>query len=154
MTLQFYSSKAYDFLRQEFENVLPHPRSIRNGYAKIKCDPGFTEPAFIALENIAKINEETICALMIDEMAIKSSVAYSHQGLQGYVDLGGGAQSEFLPLAKDVLVFMVVSLNCSWKIPVAYFLINGLNGAERVNLGFSVCSPFLSWYYFYDVQCL
>ena len=138
MTLQFYSSKAYDFLRQEFENVLPHPRSIRNWYTKIKCDPGFTEPAFIALEDIAKINKEvnkeTICALMIDEMAIKSSVAYSSQGLQGYVDLGGGVQSEFLPLAKDVLVFMVVSLNCSWKIPVAYFLINGLNGADRANL--------------------
>lgn len=37
-------------------------------------------------------------------------------------------------MAKEALVFMVVSLTESWKIPVAYFLIAGLHGAERANL--------------------
>ena len=29
---------------------------------------------------------------------------------------------------------MVVSLNDSWKVPIAYFLIDGLSGCERANL--------------------
>ena len=39
-----------------------------------------------------------------------------------------------LPVANEALVFMVVSFTVSWKIPVAYFLIAGLHGAERANL--------------------
>ena len=29
---------------------------------------------------------------------------------------------------------MVVASNASWKIPVGYFLVNGMNGQERANL--------------------
>jgi len=28
ITLQFYSSKAYCFVRKQFTNVLPHPRTL------------------------------------------------------------------------------------------------------------------------------
>lgn len=36
--------------------------------------------------------------------------------------------------AKNALVFLVVGINGYWKIPIAYFLIDGLNGKERANL--------------------
>ena len=36
--------------------------------------------------------------------------------------------------AANVLVFMVVSLNGGWKIPVGYFFVDGLTGAEMANL--------------------
>ena len=39
-----------------------------------------------------------------------------------------------LPLANEALVFLIVSLTERWKVPVAYFLISGLNGTERANL--------------------
>jgi len=39
-----------------------------------------------------------------------------------------------LPLAHEALVFMIMSLTESWKLPVAYFLIAGLHGSERANL--------------------
>ena len=49
MTHQFYSSKAYKFVRKTFNLALPHESQIRKWYAKIPADPGFTEPAFNAL---------------------------------------------------------------------------------------------------------
>ncbi|KAF0696485.1 THAP domain-containing protein 9 [Aphis craccivora] len=39
-----------------------------------------------------------------------------------------------IPVAKNALVFLVVGLNGYWKIPVGYFLIDGLTGIERGNL--------------------
>ena len=35
--------------------------------------------------------------------------------------------------AKDALVFLVVAQKCRWKIPVGYFLTNGLNTEEKAN---------------------
>ncbi|KAJ3591522.1 hypothetical protein NHX12_016280 [Muraenolepis orangiensis] len=52
----------------------------------------------------------------------------------GYVDLGCGIVDDSLPPAEDALVLMVVAIDDSWKIPVAYFLIDGLTGEERSNI--------------------
>ena len=52
----------------------------------------------------------------------------------GYVDVGNGVVDDTLPPAKDALVFMVVSLNESWKVPCGYFFIYGMSGKERPNL--------------------
>jgi len=32
LTLQFYSAKAYNYVRKTFKNVLPHPATIKNGF--------------------------------------------------------------------------------------------------------------------------
>ena len=53
---------------------------------------------------------------------------------RGYVDLGNDVDDDDRPLAKEVLVFMVVCVHSSWKIPCAYFFLDGLNGIERANL--------------------
>jgi hypothetical protein len=42
-----------------------------------------------------------------------------------------GEDVDNIPLAKEALVFMAVGINDSWKIPVGYFLINGLPGNIR-----------------------
>ena len=42
--------------------------------------------------------------------------------------------NDSLPLAKDALVFMVVAVNSTWKVPCAYFLVDGLSAFERANL--------------------
>ena len=38
------------------------------------------------------------------------------------------------PIAKDALIFMVVGVNETWKVPDGYFFIDGLSGKERANL--------------------
>ena len=56
LTLHFYSSKAYNFLRNSFSFALPHPKTITRWYSKIPADPGFTEPAFKALQLKVKLD--------------------------------------------------------------------------------------------------
>ena len=136
LTLQFYSTKAYNFVRKTFNLALPHPVQIRKWYTKIPAEPGFTEPAFKALEVKAKGTEEkVICSLMIDEMAIRKDVSWDGNKFRGYVDLGNAVEDDdSAPIAKDALVFMVVGVNETWKVPVGYFFVDGLSGKERANL--------------------
>ncbi|KAG1672898.1 DNA transposase THAP9 [Nymphon striatum] len=139
LTLQFYSAKAYEFVRTSFNLALPHQSEIRHWYSKIPAEPGFTEPAFQALsakvDEAAKKGRQIVCSLMLDEMAIKKHVSWDGIRFRGYVDIGNGAEDDdSAPVAKDALVFMVVSINGSWKVPCAYFFVDGLSGADRANL--------------------
>jgi len=138
MTLQFYSSRAYDCVRENFDLALPSPRTIRSWYSGVDGDPGFTKQAFDALKARASDNlskgKETVCSIMFDEMAIKKHIEYSNGRMCGYVDIGTGRFDDSNPVAKDALVFMAVSVNDGWKIPLGYFLIDGLTGEERANL--------------------
>ena len=138
LTLQFYSTKAYNFVRKHFNLALPHPAAIRRWYQSINGQPGFTAEAFIALsarvEEAKKTGHGIICSLMIDEMAIRKHVQWDGSKYLGYVDLGTGMIDDSSPIAADALVFMAVALNGHWKLPCGYFLINGLSGEERSNL--------------------
>lgn len=50
----------------------------------------------------------------------------------GFVDLGKTAQDQGpVSLAKDALVYLVSGVNNAFKIPVAYFFINGLVAHEK-----------------------
>ena len=72
---------------------------------------------------------------MIDEVAILKHVSWDGKKYRGYVDLGNEVEDDdSAPLAKNALVFMVVGINESWKVPVGYFFIDGLSGKERGNL--------------------
>jgi len=46
LTLQFYSSKAYLFVRKTFKNLLPHPSTLKKWYSVVDGEPGFTKEAF------------------------------------------------------------------------------------------------------------
>ncbi len=68
-------------------------------------------------------------------MAIKKHVSWNGKQFRGYVDIGNGAEEDdSSSVAKYALVFTVVSVNGSWNVPCAYFLIDGLSGSERGNL--------------------
>ena len=80
--------------------------------------------------------KQLIGAMMLDEMAIRKHIQWNDTAgtFQGYVNMGTGVEMDSLPPAKDALVFMVVGVNGAWKVPVGYFLIDGLDSAERANL--------------------
>ena len=138
MTLKFYSTKAYNYVRKSFDLGLPHPTVIRSWYSSMNGEPGFTKNALAALK--AKVlaakrdNQEVVCALMLDEMSIRKHVEWDGKQFRGFVDLGTGINDDSLPEATDALVFMAVAVNASWKVPCGYFLVNGLTGAEKANL--------------------
>jgi hypothetical protein len=71
---------------------------------------------------------------MLDEMAIKTQIEWDGKKHVGFVNLGANIDDDSLPVAKNALVFLLVPLNSNWKIPVAYYLTNGLTGKILANL--------------------
>ena len=147
LTLHFYSAKAYEFVRKTFHLALPHQVTIRKQYSKIPAEPGFTKPAFDELkkkaEEAKQDGKEVVCSLMLDEMAIKKHVFWDGTRFRGFVDLGNDVDDDSLPVATQALVFMVVCVNSSWKVPCAYFFLEGMSGSERANL-IKICIQRLS----------
>jgi len=71
----------------------------------------------------------------MDEMAIKQQIHWTGTGNVGYIDFGTGIKgNDSLPVAKNVLVFMLVGVNVHWKIPIAYFLIDSVIAEDKANL--------------------
>ena len=147
--LFFYSPKAYNHVAKFL--TLPHPQTIRKLLGKFDCWPGFLGPAFAELEariKDAKIKNEGKegreldltyydAALSVDAISIKKSLQYEPRlgRAFGYVDYGGtfGIGASDI-LAKDALFVMVVGLRSYWKLPIAYFLVDGVTANEQTEI--------------------
>ena len=130
LTLYFYSPHAYRYVRKMFDTCLPHPRTIEKWFQGVQGQPGYTSDAFTALRaralHMSAIGKALVCSLVMDEIAIRQHVEWDGKKYHGYIDLGTQLNDDSLPLAKEALTFMVVAINDSFKMPVGYFLIDGL----------------------------
>ncbi len=74
--MQFYSAKAYEYVRKTFNLALPYQAQIQKWYSKVPAEPGLTEPAFTAIMSrvdAAKIKDEKVLlSAMLDEKSIKT----------------------------------------------------------------------------------
>ncbi|KAL2096972.1 hypothetical protein ACEWY4_006179 [Coilia grayii] len=117
--------------RMKLEN-----QTIRQWYSSISADPGFTVASFTALKAHVETNKaqgrDTVCALTLDEMHLHAMTEYAGDQLHGYVDIGSGEIEN--NMAKEALVVMVVAINESWKVPIAYFLINSMDATDKANV--------------------
>ena len=86
------------------------------------------------MEEAKTQDQVVLCSLMIDEMAIKKHIEWDGKRFLRYVDIGANIDDDSTPVASEALVFMVVALNGSWKVPCAYFLLKGMSGVEWANL--------------------
>ncbi|KYN29051.1 THAP domain-containing protein 9, partial [Trachymyrmex cornetzi] len=138
LTLNFYSSKAYNYVRKKFRNLLPESSTIRKWYSVLNGRPGFTNEVLHTLKcKVRKMEDPIFCNLVIDEIGIREQIEYDGNRYYGYVDLGVNSNTTNVdnPLpARNALVFMLVALNNHWKVPLGYFLINSLDGKERASL--------------------
>lgn len=135
MTLHFYSPAAYEYVRSKFNEALPSQRTLRGWYKSIQKAPSFTAEAFSFLEKFAEGQIEPFyCALIVDDMAIRKHVELVGDKVVGYVDFGTGLDDDSLPEAGNACVFMIVRVKVRFKMPVGYFLIDSLTGAERAEL--------------------
>ena len=95
-TLQFYSTKAYSYVRDTFLNALPHTATIRKWFANLDGGPGFSTQSFELLQGkvkeMRKKGQETIIAVMMDDMSLRRQIDYDEKNshLIGYVDIGAG----------------------------------------------------------------
>ena len=132
LTLNFFSPKAYNYVRSVFDLCLPAPRTISKWYSSVDGSPGYTKESLNALKLVAQNNRTghpILCSLMMDEMSIRQHIEFTGKETLGYVDLGSGISVDVK--ATEVLVFMLVAINASWKIPVAYFRSDKLSGTQK-----------------------
>lgn len=133
VNVHFYSPKAYTIVRKQFENCLPHPKTLGRWYTSVDCLPGFTQEALNVIRlKVAESGQKLVCSLVFDEMSIRQQVEWDGKRFYGYVDFGKGIDTT--EQAKQVLVFMLVAINARWKITVGYFFVNGLNGEQKAGL--------------------
>lgn len=155
MALQFTSAAAYRYVRTVFAENLPHPVTITKWYRSVDGSPGITLKSLQVLkqkaESYMQNGKKLLVTLMNDEMSIKKKIEWDqYQGeFRGFVTCKNSENTRsrgnrnvtnneeatddgYLDVAKDVLVFLVVGEE--FKIPVAYFLLNGLRALERASL--------------------
>lgn len=131
LTLHYYSPRAYEYVRQEFNNCLPHSKTISKWYQSINGKPGIMLEAVNAIKQRSNsVDYQLFGSLVFDEMAIRQHVEYDKK-FYGYVDMGENITVTDTRLAKDALVFMVVCINGAWKIPLAYFLIDRISAEQK-----------------------
>ncbi|KAL4112507.1 hypothetical protein QTP88_016279 [Uroleucon formosanum] len=115
--------------------VLPHPRTLSKWYASVNAEPGICKKAFntskLKCDNTAN---PVYCALIMDEVAIRKHVEWDGYKYHGCVDFGAQLNNESLEMATECLVFLLVSITESWKLPVAYFLCDHLSSMQKGNL--------------------
>ncbi|KAL4103296.1 hypothetical protein QTP88_018673 [Uroleucon formosanum] len=108
-------------------STLPDVSTIRKWYSKLDGLPGMTKESFQAISlkvKEMKVNGKQLYGcLVMDEMSIKQHVHWTGTRHQGYIDFG-----------LDAFVIMVVDINTSWKVPIAYYLINGISAEEKANI--------------------
>ncbi|XP_018376732.1 PREDICTED: uncharacterized protein LOC108769970, partial [Trachymyrmex cornetzi] len=109
-TLQFYSSRAYNYIRKTFIKSLPHPEIILRWYHNVNGNPGITTQAINTLK--LKIHEANLAGKMlhfnltIDEMSIHRDENWNGEKYVGFVDIGTDIDTDELPPAKYALVFI------------------------------------------------
>lgn len=87
LSLHFHSAAAYDYVRQQFNNLLPHPGTIRQWYTVVDGSPGFTQQSFEAIK--AKQSEESVILnLTVDEISIRKMIEFRNGRYYGYVEYG------------------------------------------------------------------
>lgn len=116
ITLQFLSPKRYSFVRRTFQTCLPHPWKIAKPYSSINAKLGFSLEIFWVLKD--KCYNQVVCSLMFDRIAIRQHVDWDRKTLYEYIDLGCRNSDDGAPVASDVLVIHLVSINALWKIPL------------------------------------
>lgn len=137
LTVHFYSPKAYEYIRSYFNFNLPNIRTIRNWYSAINTSPGFTEGSFDVLRqkaDEARADGESLKVCLIhDDMSIRQHSQWNEEKFLGHINAGKPENHNlpFSPLAKQANVLMVKGIGKPFKVPIGYFLIDGLTADER-----------------------
>lgn len=147
--LQYYSPAAYDYVRKQFHNHLPHRKTIQAWFSNsdIKSEPGIQDGQIeklkkIAAEYRAKYNRQLLCCLIFDEIHLRQQICWSFQQLKyiGYANFGGDAEDPENPgkhkvnVARQAIVFLLNGIDVNLEIPVAYYLIGELKSNDRSKL--------------------
>lgn len=114
---------------------LPSSKSISNWTSCINGEPGFFKEVFEALNRLNP--DDKHCCLMLDAMSIKKQIVWDERlgKFIGNTDYGNAVEVEGTDTCTtESLVFMLVSINGRWKLPIGYVFINKLTAVTQAEL--------------------
>lgn len=134
ISLHYFSPNAYSHVRQTFANSVPHPHTISRWYQTLNACPGFSSEVLQVLQDQCS-STPGICALMLNSIQIREDLKWDGHHLHGLINIGVFYDDDSAPLAKEALVFHLVSINSSWQqVPVGYFLVDSASGQQLCGL--------------------
>lgn len=136
ITLHLLSPKAYNYVTKTFNTALPHPKTLGRWHSSVNAERGFSDEVFRALkEHNINAKNNPICALMLDCMAVRKKLEWDGQRFHGTIHLGNAQDFDHsAPIATEALVFHLVAVNLSWKIPVGHFFLSSTKGEQLSSL--------------------
>lgn len=130
-TFQFLSPEAYQYVRKNYQCHLLNVPNLSRWYCNSEGRPGFSSEAF---EFLKKAQKKIVCSLLYDEMPVRQYEEIYQGQYYGNVDFGCPILGDCMPTAKKVLVFLLVCLNETWKLPLGYFFIADITSEQKKSL--------------------
>lgn len=146
--LSYHSSASYEIVRKQFNNNLPHQKTISKWLAlsDVSGETGIIQDTLNRLKKLVdSLNgEELICALIFDEMYLFKQMYFDSNKME-YVgcitypaydidDDGNELPFDKLPIATKSIIFMLCGLNKNFQFPVMYHFVNGMKGKPLAEL--------------------
>lgn len=143
LSLYYHSPRAYETVRNQFNNHLPHSKTIKAWYGNFdaNAEPGLQQAC---LDKLKKISEEyeiennhpIMCGLVYDEVNIRKKVywCWQKQDFAGYINYGQNTKSMENTIAKQAIVFILNGVNTSFESPICYHFIDSLDKFHRRDL--------------------
>lgn len=138
LKLHYFSPCAYEFVRSQFKNHLPHKQTIISWYrnSDLDAEPGLNVNSLNILEEQAKefknrTNKQLICSLSFDEMAIRKHQQWCSKTCKFY---GGVTYGNTEEIANNAIVFLVKGINTQITTAVEYHFITTIAAESRLPL--------------------
>lgn len=138
--MHYHSPAAYRYLRSKFNNTLPCKSTLCNWFSQsnLQCLPGILPEAIQSLKSLVEKSrekdEKIYASLAFDEVYIRKHIQWVHENKTwfGYITHGELNDQKKLPIANQILLFMVTIAGQCVSIPVAYYAISKLNADEKL----------------------
>lgn len=85
LTMHYHSPRGFRYLREKFDDTLPHPATLRKWYSQsdIKGEPGILPESLKTLQNLVETlkadNKQLLASVAFDEMSIKRHILWLHE---------------------------------------------------------------------------
>ncbi|XP_061724353.1 uncharacterized protein LOC133530457 [Cydia pomonella] len=134
--LNFYSPSSYKYILETYNTPLPELKVLYSWYLKDDHYPGMSEKAFKILKEKSLAKRHT-CTLMFIDIFLNNEGRYCDQ-----VDYGHGEYFKFIDKAVLAYVFVLVSLDEDWKMPIGYIFARNIPAetqAEYIRICLTHC---------------
>lgn len=142
LSVQYYSTGAYNYVRRIFNNNLPHLKTIQQWYANsdVSAEEGINDTHLKRLEGIMNQHKiengssDLLCVLSFDEMSIRQQILWNRNkcDFDGFVKINDGSDEPVR--SKQAIVFLLNGINYCLEFPVAYWLIQSVDKFQRKKL--------------------